>query len=128
MVPGIEPQALIDYYKATFKQARLVFFSTMEASDPIARQITQSGDLFVSKAGTYKDIVSKLHAYLGLKDSLDLTPSNEFRSTVQVAGCKPLTLKQAAAMDLIVQGRTTKEIARELGISPDTVRAHVKEA
>jgi DNA-binding NarL/FixJ family response regulator len=38
----------------------------------------------------------------------------------------PLTPRQAEVLGLLERGRTTKEIADELHVSPETVRNHVK--
>jgi len=41
---------------------------------------------------------------------------------------KALTPRQTEAMDFIAQGLTDKEIARKMGISPDSVKRHVGRA
>ena len=39
---------------------------------------------------------------------------------------KPLSLKQTEIMKLLCEGRTTKEISKQIGGSPNTIETHIK--
>jgi LuxR family transcriptional regulator, maltose regulon positive regulatory protein len=39
---------------------------------------------------------------------------------------KPLTARQHSVLRLIAQGQTTGEIASQLGVTPNTVRDHIR--
>lgn len=55
-------------------------------------------------------------------------PVNEFQSKVaRDASARPLTNRQVEIMELMSKGHSAKEAARTLGISPDTVRGHLKD-
>jgi DNA-binding NarL/FixJ family response regulator len=41
-------------------------------------------------------------------------------------GATLLSPRERAILELIAQGQSNKEIARELGITPETVKSHVK--
>jgi LuxR family transcriptional regulator, maltose regulon positive regulatory protein len=61
-----------------------------------------------------------------LKEFADSTDAQEVvgRSSKTIADT--LSPREIAILDLIGQGRSNKEIARQLGISPETVKTHVK--
>lgn len=127
-IPDATPDELIDHLERQGPTTKLAFLSAMDRTDPVVQRIIASGHIFLSKSQGFKEVANVLQSLLLVKDAIDMVPANEFRSLVQVPGNKPLTLKQVAIMDGIVDGLTAKEIARKLDISPDTVRAHVKEA
>lgn len=41
---------------------------------------------------------------------------------------KPLTARQAEVAARVAEGLSNKEVARELGLSVETVRSHIREA
>lgn len=53
---------------------------------------------------------------------------NHYQSDlVSLYGDRPLTKRQVEILELIAQGFSAKEAARELNLSPETVRGHVKD-
>ncbi len=54
--------------------------------------------------------------------------ANEFQTNISAGlESKPLTHRQVQIMDLMIQGMSAKEVAKLLGISPETVRGHLKD-
>jgi DNA-binding CsgD family transcriptional regulator len=43
-----------------------------------------------------------------------------------VISSKPLSSKQTEIMKLLCEGRTTKEISKQIGGSPNTIETHIK--
>lgn len=129
-MPGSSPEEVLKETSSRFPMSRRICFT---ADDREATQalVAEHGALFLSKSLAYKDLITKIQGYLGsnvVSTDIDLK-RNDFQSLIQAPGAtKPLTLKQVAVLNLVTEGKTSKEIARELSMSPDTVRAHIKGA
>lgn len=100
----------------------------------LAREAELAGYFFVNKASTYPELLRALQVLLVQAGVLADTPPNgeksvnEFHSNIYAPGSdKPLTWKQVEIMRKTAEGLSAKEVAREMDISPDTVRGHIKE-
>lgn len=90
---------------------------------------------YINKTSAYPKLYAAMEAALrscGLIESpvrkAERVQQSEHHSNVYAPGSdKPLTLKQVDIMRKTAEGLSAKEVARELGISPDTVRGHMKE-
>ena len=59
--------------------------------------------------------------------ALDLRPRvRRSRDAPAAGGAPALTARERAILDLVAQGQSNKEIARTLGISPETVKTHLE--
>ena len=130
VLPNSKPAEVIDLVSQRFANSLRIFFTAL-GDAKIERQVANSGALLLSKSQHYKELMVQVQAFLK-RDSVNLnsiSQRNEFQSLIQMPGSpKPLTIKQAQVMEQVSLGRTGKEIAKILGMSPDTVNAHIKEA
>ena len=104
--------------------------------DPeISLYAKQADFAYVNKASNYPKMLETLES-LFLKANVmdvparfaDKTLINEYHSNVCAPGSeRPLTFKQVEIMRKTAEGLSAKEVAREMDISPDTVRGHIKE-
>lgn len=129
-IPESSPEQVLDWVSSHFSHARRFFFTAVQDAG-LVEKIRQSGAVYLSKSARFKDIVNELQ--LHLKKELIRTNANEVRgvyqSLIQVPGtAKPLTIKQARVMEHLSNGSSVKEIAKELRLSPDTVKAHLHDA
>ncbi len=60
--------------------------------------------------------LEKLRSAVGAEAERPVEPTAE----------SPLTLREKNILELVARGRTNKDIARSLGIAPETVKSHVK--
>lgn len=93
-------------------------------------EIHEMNGLCVARSMGYREIVDAIYSFdRAYSSEIELhSIRNEYQSDIQMPGAeKPLTLKQVQVMELCVQGYSTKEIARKLGLSPETIRAHMKQ-
>lgn len=100
----------------------------------LAREADRAGYLYVNKASSYPELLRALHLLLveaGVLSNTLRNPekaTNEYHSNIYAPGSdKPLTWKQVEIMRKTAEGLSAKEVAREMDISPDTVRGHIKE-
>lgn len=62
------------------------------------------------------------------KVSADSGPINEHQSSiVAFPGAKPLTWRQVEIMRMTAEGLSAKMVAQKIGLSPETVRGHIRE-
>jgi len=100
----------------------------------LAREAEVAGYFFVNKASSYPELLRALQVLLVQAGVIEEEPrnaektANEFHSNIYAPGSdKPLTWKQVEIMRKTAEGLSAKEVAREMDISPDTVRGHIKE-
>jgi DNA-binding NarL/FixJ family response regulator len=61
-------------------------------------------------------------------NSSDSIPTNEHQSNIAAyPGAKPLTLRQVEIMRMTAEGLSAKMVAQSMGLSPETVRGHIRE-
>lgn len=120
---------LVGKIHSRFHHTKKIFFSSISRPG-LQSVVDQSEGLLVSRSMGYRDIMETICAFDITNDSeVELSKArNEFQSQIQYPGSeKPLTIKQLEVMELCIQGLSNKEIAREINLSPETVRAHLKQ-
>lgn len=127
LFPFESPDEVCAFYDSVFPDVPKTFLSSIDPTDPLISSLSKKGHLFLPKTTDCQTISRSLGAHFNLMGSYDIIPANEYRSLIQLAGHKALTLKQAAIMEVLVSGRSGKEAAKELGVSPDTVKRHLRE-
>lgn len=88
----------------------------------------------INKSADYHELLNAVMTALkavgvGASSSGNLNKNkNEYQSNIIAPGSrKPLTWRQVEIMKRIAVGMTAKEAARDLNLSPETVRAHMRE-
>lgn len=125
--PHEEPWDVLAYYESLFPDVPKVFFSSIDPNHPAVKTLRSKGHLFLPKTTTCPVFTKAVAVHFGLIDGYDKRPANKHRSLIQLAGQKALTIRQASIMEFLSLGKTAKEAARELGLSPDTVKRHLRE-
>jgi len=93
---------------------------TMYADPELARRALDEGAAaFVVKDGAFEDLAAALAA--ATRGTTFVSPVVAMKLVHDKTG---LTTREREIVTLIAQGRTSKEIAVELGIAPKTVEAH----
>lgn len=129
-LPDCTPTEVVQKTTDRFKTVPRIYFSGLQ-DDSVTKMINDTGGLFLPKNATYKTLIENAQKYLQLNviDTNYAVTRNNYQSYIHLPGAnKPLTIKQAQVMEHVRRGLSAKEIAKTLGMSPDTVNAHVKEA
>ncbi|MCH8823898.1 MAG: response regulator transcription factor [Planctomycetes bacterium] len=99
-----------------------LIFITGFGSVPIAVEALKMGAVdFMEKPFSDQALLDKIHHALEIDRQTRLKKSRNENVSARV---KDLTSREKEIMDLVVQGKATKRIAVQLGISPKTVEAH----
>lgn len=100
----------------------------------MAERLRGMGCHHVNKACSYSELFLALQSFFVSSGALTKPmrtiekASNEYHSNIFAPGSdKPLTWKQVEIMRKTADGLSAKEVARDMDISPDTVRGHIKE-
>jgi DNA-binding NarL/FixJ family response regulator len=124
LFPGQSPQA-IGALRQRFTRSSIVIVSMVDNRELIDEVMVAGADGFIGKATPPDEIAEALRAVRDGDFVLTLGPAGvpafaEVRHLLE-----QLTPRQQDVLRLLVRGLANKEIARELDISPFTVRIHV---
>ncbi len=126
-MPGMSGLEALRRLKAEAIPVKVIFL-TMHADAQLAAQALRAGASgFVVKHAAAKDLISAIHTVA--RGGRYIPP--QIASDVLIAlaegedrRARPLTARQRDVLALIAEGRTMKEVADALGLSPRTVESH----
>jgi len=126
-MPGMSGLEALHRLRADKIPAKVIFL-TMHADAQLAAEALRAGASgFVVKHAAGKELVAAIHEVL--RGGTYVTPqlSSEVLHRLAEhgpAGAGPLTTRQREVVSLLAAGRTMKEVAAALGLSPRTVETH----
>lgn len=138
LLPGVSGvETLVAFRNAVDPCPPVVVFSATDDAATVIAALDAGAMGFIPKTSTPALLQSALRVVLA--EGIYVPPTvlgraEPPRGARSAPGARPLrrlaelglTQRQQAVCALIVRGRSVKEIARELGISPATVKAHVQ--
>jgi two-component system, NarL family, response regulator NreC len=126
-MPGMSGLEALHRLRADKIPAKVIFL-TMHADAQLAAEALRAGASgFVVKHAAGKELVAAIRE--ALRGGTYVTPqlSSEVLHRLAEhgpAGAGPLTARQREVVSLLAAGRTMKEVAAALGLSPRTVETH----
>lgn len=124
LFPGQSPQA-IGALRQRFQRSSIVIVSMVDNRELIDEVMAAGADGFIGKATPPDEIADALLAVRAGDFVLSMGPAGVPAFTEGRHLLEQLTPRQQDVMRLLVRGLSNKEIARQLDISPFTVRIHV---
>jgi DNA-binding NarL/FixJ family response regulator len=123
--PGMDLTHAVPQLRREFPHSALVVVSMADDKATIARVMASGVDGFVSKAVSREQMVAAFSAlqdgdFIVVGATQALVPSETVDRRFP-----DLTARQKQVLQLVCEGKSNKEIARSLEISPFTVRIHV---
>lgn len=125
LFPGFEPATSIRALRREFDRATIIIVSMVDDDDTIRQVMAAGADGFIGKAVPPREIGAAIEAIRGGEIVIKQSDEGPLRTLAETAWLSELTLRQRDVLQLVARGQSNKEIARELDISPFTVRIHV---
>jgi DNA-binding NarL/FixJ family response regulator len=125
-MPGLSGLDVLRRLRADGLATRVIFL-TMHADAQLAAEALRAGAAgYVVKQAAGKELIAAIHAVLRGKTYLTAQLAQEVAATLAepAPGRGKLTPRQREVARLIAEGRTMKEVAATLGLSPRTVETH----
>lgn len=130
-LPGIDGITAIPEYKKIKPDLDIIIFSSYGEEDKILRALCAGACSYVSKNAGLKSILDAINlvneggSYMSPTIAREIV--NYFMNGKSKQPVLNLTNRQQEIIELMVEGRTYSGIAKELFISIDTVRYHIKQ-
>jgi FixJ family two-component response regulator len=108
-----------------------IFIMSGQGDIPMAVEAIRNGALdFVEKPFRGGDVVARVRDAIAAQARRRATEDEASKPSFHLRGCEPLTRREQEVLALIAAGSSSKEAARDLGISPRAIevhRAHIME-
>ncbi len=130
MLPGTSGMALLGVLRKRFPDIPIVVLSALDDQDTIARTLRQGAAGFISKSSSTGVMLDSLREVLAggicLPPGMREPGSEGASSRRKETGWRyKLTQGQMRVLQLLVQGKTNRQIAELLGVTEGTVKLHV---
>jgi len=124
-MPDMHGLALLETLTGKYPALPIVILSASESRDDMQRALNSGALGFVQKSSTPAVILSALRLVLSggiyvppaLVQSVGAAPTSD--------RCDDLTPRQADVLSRVIEGKSNKAIANELGLTEATIKAHV---
>ena len=124
--PGLDPQSTLGQLRQLAPRTSIIVISMLDDEKAIEQIMDQGADAFVSKSIPAEDMLAAILAVRAgefvVKRADSAQPSAMYRL---LPSTLDFSARQQEILRLVCEGKTNKEIARLLDLSPFTVRNHL---
>ena len=129
MLPGTSGMALLGAIRRRFPAIPVVILSALDDVDTVKRALRQGAAGFIPKSSSTESMLAALREVLAggiyipprLRELVEREPSRG----KTVADRYGLTAGQSRVLELLMQGKTNRQIAEMLDVAEGTVKIHV---
>ncbi len=130
-MPGLEGQQVLDAVKRDGLSTRVVLLSAQVDSETVYRVVAAGASGYLSKDAGAREICQAIGAVARgatvLASEIQSGLASQIQRHAQLGNnnMRELTEREQQVLRLIAEGRSTSEIAKELYLSPATVKSHL---
>ncbi len=139
VMPGLSEFEGLSTLRARYPDIPIAVISVHEDRNRVLRAIDEGVIAYIPKSAGGDELVKALTLVVngGVYFPRDILQGNRFRSVLPTApegdtktpeAPSVLTAREEQILDLVARGRSNIAIAQELGLSPNTVRVHLRNA
>jgi DNA-binding NarL/FixJ family response regulator len=121
-LPRMSGVDAIESIRIETPQARFIVLTTYDGDEDIYRALKAGARAYLLKGMTSEDLITTIHAVHAGKSRI---PPAIAERLAKRMGAEDLTPREFDVLEQIVQGKSNKEIAAELGILEATVKTHI---
>ena len=122
-LPGLSGVEAILAIRQEFPDARVIVLTTFDADEDIYRAIQSGAKSYLLKDMSKVEIVGAIRAVHAGQHAL---PEGVAGRLAERRRRQDLTSREVEVLQLLVKGRSNKEIASDLSLAEDTVKSHLK--
>ncbi|MEN1831739.1 response regulator transcription factor [Pseudomonas lijiangensis] len=123
--PGLDSMQNIAELRDEFRRTSIIVVSMIDDMETISQVMAHGADGFIGKNIDPLEITESIIAIRQGEVVVKYKSEGSILSNSTISALSALTFRQKQVLGLVAAGKTNKEIAKELGISPFTVRIHV---
>ncbi len=121
-MPGIGGVEAINYIRRITPDAKIIVLTTYDGDEDIFRALQAGAQSYLLKGVSFEDLTEAIRiVHAGQKR----IPAEVAERLAERFSVEPLTGREQQVLELIVRGKSNKEIGTELKISEATVKSHI---
>jgi two-component system NarL family response regulator len=121
-LPRMSGVDVIERIRMESPQARFIVLTTYDGDEDIYRALKAGARAYLLKGMTSEDLISTIRA---VYDGKSYIPPAVAERLAERVGAQELTPRESDVLELIVRGKSNREIAAELEVSEATVKTHI---
>jgi DNA-binding NarL/FixJ family response regulator len=121
-LPTLGGVEAIQRIRSEFPTARIIVLTTYDGDEDIYRALQAGAKGYLLKGMSVDELITAIHAVHAGKSRI---PAPIAEKLAERMGGPELTNRELSVLQLIVRGRSNKEIASDLVISEATVKTHI---